>query len=483
MRGSPLNGRLLFSGLTLAIGGSIGLMLLASVNVGLWLSAFAALVLSFMLVSDRHRDYPVLMWVVCFNWLGIVAPILAADLMGIPLTFATLGSYREQAVNLNLVALIVFAFGIAVSIGTGGGLEAVQRDPPQAAAAVTVQTGVVAYFVSLGIAEFSSYIVSNIPQLQQPMIVLYLAKFIFVYLVAAAAFTEGRGYAWLVVILAVEVVSGLTNFFGTFKEAFFLVLIALVAVERRPTFRMWAFGLAAAGLVLFLSVLWTAVKPDYRRWVSGYSGEQIVVRTFQERVSWMADRMTTSDFDYWKSFNDMINRIDNTYVFAQFLAQEDNGAVPELRSRYVGGLEHVLMPRILFPGKEILDDSAVTSALTGRMIDKNTSISIGFIAEAYYDFGPGWMFVPVMLIGMTVGAAGRYFMTRRAPYVIRQAFTATALFNFFQFGTNFNKALGTFLVGFVVFALILKFAYPYFALRLAGGVVRPGRGIAAAGTE
>jgi hypothetical protein len=475
--------RILFSGLTVVIGGAIGVTLaLASINVALWVAAFATLVLSFILVFDRHHDYPVLIWVVGFNWVGIVAPVLAADLTGIPLSYATLGPYREQAVNLNLVALIVFAFGIAISIRIGGGLEAVdrRRDPPQAVPAVTVQTGVIAYFVVLGVAEFGSYIVSNIPQLQQPTIVLHLAKFIFVYLVAAAAFTEGRGYSWLVVILAVEVVSGLTGFFGTFKEAFFLVLIALVAVGRRPSPRMWAFGLAAAALVLFLSVLWTAVKPEYRRWVSGYSGEQIVVRSFEERLGWMADHMIERDFDYWRSFNDMINRIDNTFVFAQFLAQEDNGNVPELPGRYLGGIEHVLMPRILFPGKETIDDSAVTTALTGRVIDKNTSISIGFIAEAYYDFGPGWMFVPVLLIGMTVGAAGRYFMTRKAPYLIRQAFTATALFNFFQFGTNFNKALGTFLIGFLVFALLLKFAYPYAALWLAGrGSLPSGKAVTA----
>lgn len=478
--------RILFSPLALLIAGAFGVaVMLASVNVALWVAAFATFVLSILLVSDPHHDYPVLVWVVGFNWLGIVAPVLAADLSGIPLSYATLGPYREQAVNLNLLALIVFAFGIAFSIRAGRGLEAVERrrDPPHALPAVTVHTGVIAYFASLGVAELGSYIVSNLPQLQQPMIVLHLAKFVFVYLVAAAAFTAGRGHSWLVVILAVEVVSGLTGFFGTFKEAFFLVLIAMVAVGRRPSLRMWAFGLAAAFLVLFLSVVWTAVKPDYRRWVSGYSGEQIVVRSFGERVSWMADHMVDRDFDYWRSFNDMINRIDNTFVFAQFLAQEDNGNVPELPSRYLAGIEHVLMPRILFPGKETIDDSAVTSALTGRVIDKNTSISIGFIAEAYYDFGPGWMFVPVLLVGMTVGAAGRYFMTRKAPELIRQAFTATALFNFFQFGTNFNKALGTFLVGFVVFAVILKFAYPYLALRLADAAARPARAAVPAGSQ
>lgn len=466
-----MNWRVLFSGTSLVIAGCLGVALaLASVNVVLWLSAFAAFGLSMMLTSDRRRDYPVLIWVVGFNWLGITAPILGADLTGIALADATLGPFRQQAVQLNLVALTAFAFGISFSIRIGRGLEAVaaRRDPLHAAPALTIQTGVIGYLASLGIAEFGSYIVSNIPQLQQPLIVLYLVKFIFVYLVAAAVFTAGRGYLWLIMMLAIEVVSGLTSFFGTFKEAFFLVLIAMVAVGRRPSLRMGLFGLASAALVLVLSVLWTAVKPDYRRWVSGYTGEQIVVRSFGERVTWMAGRLTETNFDYWNSFKDMIDRIDSTYVFAEFLAQEDNGNVADLPSRYVGGIEHVLMPRILFPGKAAIDDSVVTSALTGRVIGPNTSISIGYIAEAYYDFGAGWMFVPLVLIGMMIGGAGRYFMTRAAPYTIRQAVTTAALFNFFQFGTNFNKALGTFLVGAVVFALILKFVYPYVALWLAG---------------
>lgn len=478
--------RVVFSGFTFIVGALITVaLMLASVNIGLWVGAFAALLMSLLLVSDRHHDYAVLVWVIGFNWLGIVAPILASDLSATALSDDLLGPYRQLAVNLNLIALVVFSFGLALSIRLGGGLTALDRhrDPPFAAAAVTVQTGVIAYFASLGVAELGSYIVSNIPQLQQPMIVLYLVKFIFVYLVAAAAFTAGRGYGWLAVILAVEVVSGLTSFFGTFKEAFFLVLIALVAAGRRPSLRMWTVGVASAVVVLLLSVLWTAVKPDYRRWVSGYTGEQIVVRSFEERLGWMADHMLDGNIEYWKSFNDMIYRIDNTYVFAQFLAQEDIGSVPDLPSRYLGGIEHVLMPRLLFPGKEVIDDSAVTTALTGRVIDKNTSISIGFVAEAYYDFGPGWMFIPVLLIGMTVGAAGRYFMTRSAPYLIRQAFTATALFNFFQFGTNFNKALGTFLIGFVVFALILKFVYPFAAIWLAGGRTLSGHTAMTAGAE
>ena len=106
--------------------------------------------------------------------------------------------------------------------------------------------------------------------------------------------------------------------------------------------------------------------------------------------------------------------------------------------------------------------------MTGRKIDSNTSISIGYLAEAHYDFGPWLMFLPIFLIGAAVGWTGRYFMTRRAPYIVRQAFTTTVLFSFFQFGTNFDKALGTFIVGSVTLAMVLRFVYPRIAEWMSG---------------
>lgn len=481
-----MNWRVLSSGSTLLAGPPIGLaVLLLSANAQLWLNAFAALMLAVMLVSDRRRSYPVLIWAVGFNWLGIVAAIVGADLVGIPMADADLGPFRIQAVNYNLAALVLFAAGIAFSIRTGAGLARLSESQNTAPyeQAVTIQNGVIAYFASLVLAETASVIVANIPALQQPLIALYLLKFTCIYLVAATVFTQGRGYWWLVILLCVEVVNGLTSYFGTFKEAFFLVLIALVAVGRRPSLRMSAFGAVAMAVVVLLSLMWTALKPEYRRWVSGFTGEQRVVRSFDERLAWMADRLWTADIDYEKALDDMVGRIDSTFVFSQYLAREDAGAEFHLPSRYLGGLEHVLMPRLLFPDKPALDDSAITTAMTGRVINRNTSISIGYLAEAYYDFGHWWMFLPISIIGAALGAAGRYFMTRDAPYLIRQAFAATALFSFFQFGTNFNKALGSFAVGFAVLALVLKFGYPLIAQWLAGGSPKRGAVLDTTGAE
>ena len=458
-----MNWRSVFSQFNLMLAAGLGIILVAtSYNVRLWLIALGVLIVAAVPTFFQKQVFPALLWVIGFNWLGIATAILGADLKGLGLVELPFGVYRVQAVNLNLIALIAFSLGIVASVRFRG-LPAVlekERTAAEFTDVLNLQSCVIGYCASLFVAEFAGFVVRNIPELQQPLIVLYMLKFIFIYLVAVAIFTGGRGYFWLIVILGFEVVNGLTSFFGTFKESFFLVLIAIVATGLRPSVRMWAFGVASAVVLVLLSLLWTAVKPEYRGWVSGYTGEQIVVRDFSERVDWMVDHMVFGEIDYWKALQAAVDRIDSTHIVAQFLQRKDQGPAIDLPSRYLAGIEHVLTPRILFPDKGIIDDSAITTAMTGRVIDENTSISIGYIAEAEYDFGQPWMFVPILLIGVTVGMAARYFMTRRVPFVIRQAFATAALFNFFQFGMNFNKALGGFLVGFIVLALVLKFCYP-----------------------
>lgn len=481
-----MNWRLLWSRYTIAIGYGAGFAVLVwSVNLWHWLAAFAVLLVSVMLVFDDRRSYPALVWAVGFNWLGVVAAIVGADLAGIDLADDPTIPFHLQAVNEGLLALLCFAAGIAVSIRFASGLAKVAEGQPKApfADAVSIQSGAVAYVASLLIAELAGAVAAKVPALSQPLTVLYMLKFIFIYLIAVSAFAKGRGYTVLIAILFVEVVNGMTSFFGTFKESFFLVLIALIAVGRRPSLRMMAFGAAAFTVVFYLSLLWTAAKPEYRAWVSGYTGEQAVRRSFEERIDWMVDYYVDRKLDRMKALADTIERVDSVLVFAQYLERLNAGIDIDVPSRFIGGIEHVLMPRILFPHKAVIDDSAVTAAMTGRHIGPNTSISIGFIAEAYYDFGPRWMFPPIFLIGLAMGAAGRYFMTRDAPYSIRQAFAVAVLFGSFQFAINFNKSLGTFLMGWMVLALVLKFGYPLVARWLNGDTAKPAAMVDVTGAE
>jgi hypothetical protein len=66
-----------------------------------------------------------------------------------------------------------------------------------------------------------------------------------------------------------------------------------------------------------------------------------------------------------------------------------------------------------------------------------------------------------------IGAAAKYFMTRPAPLLIREAFTTATLFLVFSIGENIDKSLGGFVVDCLAMGLALKFGYPMIARWLA----------------
>jgi hypothetical protein len=448
-----------------------------SPNDNLWIVCVAALLASVLIIGGQ-QVHPVLLWVVGFNWLGIAADILAADIAGEALGETLLGPYRVQAFNYLLWSLLAFSIGIRCGTLTGKKLFRNPVNPPteQAAISVSVQQAVVAYIASLLAFRGLEYLASTTPSLQQPIVALFALKYIWIYLIAATVFKANRNYAWLAFVIVIEFVVGITSFFGTYKEAVFVTLIALMASGRRLTPLAWAVGAALMVFVVWASLFWTSIKPDYRYWVSGYTNEQVIVRSFGERAIWITDRFMNEPVDYDRATQDMVMRAGNTVLFALLLSRQEAGFTFDVPSRYLAGLEHVLMPRLLFPDKAALDDSRLTAEFTGRRISENTSISIGYIAEALYDFQFPMMLLPISGIGLLLGLTAIFYLTRPVPPVIREAFMCANLFLTFNFGQNIDKALGIFFIGLVVLSLLLKIGYPWFAAWLAG--ISPAQGSA-----
>ena len=122
----------------------------------------------------------------------------------------------------------------------------------------------------------------------------------------------------------------------------------------------------------------------------------------------------------------------------------------------------------MFPDKAALDDSKITTALTGERIDADTSIGVGYMAEAQVDFGFPGLLLPMLAIGFMLGLATEYFMTRPVSLLVRQAFATATSFYVFFFEVDIDKGLGAFIVGWLAMALILKFGYPLIATWLNG---------------
>lgn len=444
--------------------GLIVLGLLGSPNAALWAASLLALPVAAWLLGGKQA-YRVLLWLIAVNWLQVIGDVVAADLTGSVLSKGALGPYRVQAIVWSLCAIVVLALGMRFGTRLGGWLFRPTAQPGvgssvESERSVGLNRIMLAYFASLIVTLVSGSVAASVPALTQAVLALSLLKFVCVYLITARVFESGREYGWLALVSLVEMVTGLVGFFASYKEAFIVMLIALASSRRPATVRMWIFSTAAVISVVWVSMVWTAAKQEYRHLVFGNPIEQ--------RLEWMAQRFFVDSTDYRGAVVTLFQRIGYTEFYAHIIAREDIGSLPHTFHLYASAAQHILTPRILFPDKPALNDSKQTNALLGLKITGDKSIGVGYIAQAHVDFGFPGLLLPILSIGLLLGGAAEYFMTRSAPLLIREAFATAALFVSFSLEKNIDKALGGFITGCLVMALGLKFAYPMIARWLAG---------------
>jgi hypothetical protein len=450
----------LLSPWTLAVAcGLIIFGLLGSPNAVLWAASLLVLPVAVWLLGGTQACR-VLLWVIVVNWLEVIGDVVAADLTGSVLSEGSLGPYRVEAMVWSLCAIVALALGMRWGTQLGGYLfrPVLQTGIGLAAGterSISLNRVVIGYFASLLVTMILGFVAASVPALAQPLLALTLIKFICVYLVAAEVFGSGRGYGWLAVLSVVEMVTGLMGFFASYKEAFIVILIALASSRRPVGVRMWIFGITAVVAVIWVSVVWTAVKMEYRY--------QMFTNPLEERLEWMARRFFVDSIDYRGAVVQLFQRIGYTEFYARIIARENTGSLPHNFQFYASAVQHVLTPRIIFPDKAALNDSKSTTALLGIKIGRDTSIGVGYVAQAHVDFGFPGLLLPILSIGIIIGGVAKYFMTRSSPLLIREAFTTATIFLAFAFAENIDKALGGFITGFLVMALALRFGYPKIA--------------------
>jgi hypothetical protein len=447
----------IFSSWMLVIAGILTILaVFGSPNFSLWLVCVVALPIAVWLLGGK-KAYRVLLWLIGILWLEVIGDVIAADLKGEIIFNAWLGPYQAKAIIFSLCAITVLAIGMRVGKGMGGWpfLPVVYRGTIVSVGndrILSFNRIVLCYFVSLILVQVLGTLAYITPALTQPLLALASIKFVFIYLIAARTFESERGYIWLILVLFLETAIGLTGYFSGYKEAFFIMLIAMASSSRAPSIRVWILGITAVLMVVWVSVVWTTSKKEYRHFIARYPIEQ--------RAEWMAHRFLTDKIDYSTAFKDMFGRIGYTHYFSMVIARQENGSLPSGFSFYFSAVQNVLKPRFLFPDKAALNDSKITTKLLGVHIDPDTSIGVGYIAQAYVDFGVPGFLVPMFLIGLMLGAAAKYFMTRSAPLMIREAFATASLFLSVRIEANIDKAFGGFLIGCLAMGVAFKYGYP-----------------------
>ncbi len=434
-----------------------------------------------MQASWRVGEVPVLAFGLGWQWLQVTLQVFWADAQGLPVRATTLFSKVDEAVWLSLAGLTVLAAGVRLGLRlfrrrwNWGGFSALGP--------VWSLPKLFNIYVGASLAARLLEALSGLSQaIRQPLLALAEVHWVFFFLLLLAVIRSRRGYLLLLVVTGWEMLAG-AGFFSGFKTPLFYLVLALFTVYAKPTVRGMVLGAAMTCAMIYLGCVWMSIKGPYREFLNQGTGQQVVLVSPKERVVKLGDLLAGwRAADLPDGAERLVKRIEYVDYFSAAL-----GIVPAVVP-YQDGLiwrraVENLIPRLVWPGKPVLNDSDITRRYTGVMVagaNEGTSIGIGYMAESYVDFGPYGMFVPILFLGVLWGAIYAYFLSRPHPAAVNYAFAATALLDTVGYETSATKIVAGLVLRLLFLGLLLRYfmprveawlggrRWPALALRVAG---------------
>jgi hypothetical protein len=218
--------------------------------------------------------------------------------------------------------------------------------------------------------------------------------------------------------------------------------------------------------LFFLGLVWTAVKIDYRDYVNQGQRDQVIRVDLGDRYARLFNLATgLGRPDLSQALADLGDRIAYVDYFSRVLVVVPDILPHEDGALWSGALQHIAMPRLLFPEKAVRPlDTDVTARYTGldmRAAGRGTSISMGYVAETYIDFGVPLMFLALFALGLVWGWIYRFLLAGpRSLLVLNYGLVIAVLLPLYQFEINNVKLLGGVIMSFLVALLVQRVLFP-----------------------
>lgn len=441
------------------LGLGVALLAMASANPLLSLGSLVLLALLAMLLW-RPGEPPALLYAMGYHWLQASILILYANVEGRGIDTLGYGINIEPATWLTLVGVLAVALGMRAGAGANYGGVA-QASVLAITRLLSVRRLFVASLVAIVLAIIVSRLAYVVPGLIQPILALTLLRWVVVYIFTYTVLTQHRGYRYLAVVFAVEILIGFLGFFSDFKTV--LIVMLMAALTSPGALRGMRFRTAGAltVMILGLGIVWTGVKSEYREFLNQGTGQQVVLVPITERIGKLAELVgDMSPARFGDSVVVLVERVTYVYYFGQAMETVPRYIAHEHGLLWREAIAGTLVPRLLNPAKRIIDDSERTSYYTGNRVagaEEGASISLGYVAESYIDFGPVGMFVPLFLWGLFVGWLYRWLLqSTRYPLIGFGSVTVLVALGVSALEQSNLKMVGSFLLGFLVLYISQK---------------------------
>lgn len=430
----------------------------------------AALAIGVLLVGTsllwRPGEPPILLLVFAYQWLQSSVGVFYANWLGV--NQSRLNQYGsgdvDLATALSLVGLTFLALGARLGAGPwqqSDGATA-RMTASRFSIAYWFQLYLVAFFVAT-VAQSCAYV---IPSLSQPMLSIASLKWAFFWILAFASFSRSpHSYGYWLAAFGLEMALGIGGYFADFRMPLFFTLLAAAAAKVRLSVAQYlALGTLVA-VALTMGLAWSAVKKDYRRYVSGGAGQMVTIG-YSDRMAKLAEMVgNLNGRDMSEASETMLKRLSYVEFFGVVLDRVPAVLPHENGNIWIDAISRPFMPRILFPSKTSIDDSERTIRYTGLYLataKEGTSISIGYMGESYIDFGTVGMMVPIFGFGLLLGSLYRWLLRMDEYRLLGAALATATIFNAAYLESSITKTFGGVIVAVLASWLVMRTAPKYF---------------------
>lgn len=304
-----------------------------------------------------------------------------------------------------------------------------------------------------------------IPSITQIILSLANIKWFLFLLFGLQSILKNRMRKEFYIFCALEFAMGFYSYFSEFKTIIYFVLflvLCLLAVVKFNKMMIFVIGVV---IMFFAGVFWTSVKGDYRSFINKGSNTQTVQ---VEKGEALDKLLELSDKQNSNSFSDAIesflDRLQYTYHLAKTMDRVPAVIPHENGKNWGNTLVFVLTPRILNPDKGVYDASIKASKYSGIQYSgrkRGVSVSLGYFADGYIDFGYVGMFLPLLILGFIYGSSYHYFLKKSSNnFIFNYAVVGALYMELISFESDNIFVAGRLYVNLMVFLMLRIFFFP-----------------------
>ncbi len=333
-----------------------------------------------------------------------------------------------------------------------------------------------AYIIAFFLANLLGGIAFLFAGLTQVILIAIKVKWFLFLLFGFQVFIKNRMKKQFYLFIAIEFMLGFFSFFSDFKTVFFFLAFILITFLRRVYLRHLVLAIICLCITFFIGVLWSGVKGEYRKFLNQGQKEQVVVVSREEALEKLAELSAEQDAQTFnESVEIFLNRLQYTYHLAKAMEKVPADIPYQYGKNWRETLDFVFTPRILNPDKPRYEASVKTRKYTGLAYAgarSGTSVSLGYFADGYVDFGIIGMFVPILILGFVYGVTYFYFLRNSSSnYIFNFAVVGAIFMEFYAFEMDSTYLSGRLYVSLLVFFLLSIFFFPWLYRNLSSKAV------------